>query len=390
MAPSAIEVAFSEKVSPEVQKEKLSTPATGEKESYFPTKPLGLPHPEYTTPKGVSPLISVPSAGLQYPNYTPFKLPDLVEHLFTDKAIGSDPKKAALLGAATEVKHLTPAIGTELVGLQLKDLSNVQKDELARLVAERGVVFLRDQDLDVYDQVEFGAYFGELHIHQMAGIIPDIPWVHPIHKDETATQGRSHQIWHSDVTYEIQPPGLTLLRMDKLPKAGPDGYETGGDTIWASGYGIYESLSPTLRKILETLEAKHSGLEQAEKALRTSGCLRRNPIETIHPVVRTHPVTGWKTLFVNENFTKEIVGLEKRFSDALLDSLNRTIAEAYEYQVRWKWTENAVAIWDNRATFHTGIFDYFPHLRHGLRVAPQAEKPYFDPNSKLRKDDKPN
>jgi alpha-ketoglutarate-dependent taurine dioxygenase len=74
--------------------------------------------------------------------------------------------------------------------------------------------------------------------------------------------------------------------------------------------------------------------------------------------VRTHPVTGWKTLYVNENFTKEIVGLEKRFSDSLLDNLNRTIAEAYEYQVRWKWTKNAVAIWDNRATFHTGIFDY--------------------------------
>jgi sulfonate dioxygenase len=75
-------------------------------------------------------------------------------------------------------------------------------------------------------------------------------------------------------------------------------------------------------------------------------------------VVRTHPVTGWKTLYVNENFTKELVGLERRFSHALLDNLFRTIAESYEYQVRWKWSKNAVAIWDNRATFHTGIFDY--------------------------------
>ncbi len=119
-------------------------------------------------------------------------------------------------------------------------------------------------------------------------------------------------------------------------------------------------------------------------------------------MVRTHPVTGLKTLYVNENFTKEIVGLDKRFSDTLLDALNRTIAESYEYQVRWTWSKNAVAIWDNRATFHTGIFDYCeallsnhlvcfantipsdPHLRHGLRVAPQAEKPYFDPQSKLK------
>ncbi|KAA8575040.1 hypothetical protein MFRU_002g03320 [Monilinia fructicola] len=352
-----------------------NSPSNLPKEAKLPPKPENLPHPEYSTPRGVSPLISVPKAGLQYPNYTPFKLPDLVEHPFVDRGIDSDPKKSKLLGAASEVKHLTPSIGTELVGIQLTSLDDTQKNELARLVAERGVVFLRDQNMDVHEQIEFGSYFGELHIHQMAGIIPDLPWVHPIHKDETAKNGRSHQIWHSDVSYEIQPPGLTFLRMDTLPKAGPDGYEAGGDTIWASGYGIYESLSPTLKGILETLEAKHSGLEQAEKALKGNGCLRRSPIETIHPVVRTHPVTGKKTLYVNENFTKEIVGVEKRFSDSLLDFLNRYVAEAYEYQVRWKWSTNAVAIWDNRATFHTGIFDYYPHLRHGLRVATQAEKP---------------
>ncbi|KAK6612466.1 TfdA family Taurine catabolism dioxygenase TauD [Botrytis cinerea] len=328
----------------------------------LPPKPENLPHPEYTTPRGVSPLISVPKAGLQYPNYTPFKLPDLVEHPFVDRGIDSDPKKSKLLGAASEVKHLTPSIGTELVGIQLTSLDDTQKNELARLVAERGVVFLRDQEMDVHEQIEFGSYFGELHIHQMAGIIPDLPWVHPIHKDETAKK------WPIASKYGIRI-------MDTLPKAGPDGYEAGGDTIWASGYGIYESLSPTLKGILENLEAKHSGLEQAEKALKGNGCLRRNPIETIHPVVRTHPVTQQKTLYVNENFTKEIVGVEKRFSESLLDFLNRYVAEAYEYQVRWKWSTNAVAIWDNRATFHTGIFDYYPHLRHGLRVATQAEKP---------------
>ncbi|KAM3065871.1 hypothetical protein ACMFMF_010799 [Clarireedia jacksonii] len=357
---------------------KIQKYSTTKKPAKLPPKPENLPHPEYSTPRGISPLVSVPRAGLQYPNYTPFKLPDLVEHEFVDRGIHADPKKARLLTAASEVKHLTPFIGTELVGLQLTSLDDTQKNELSRLVAERGVVFLRDQDLDVHEQIEFGSYFGELHIHQMAGIIPDLPWVHPIHKDETATNGRSHQIWHSDVSYEIQPPGLTLLRMDTLPKAGPDGSEAGGDTIWASGPDIYDSLSPKLKEILGTLEAKHSGLEQAEKAKRTNGCLRRSPIETVHPVVRTHPVTGRKTLYINENFTKEIVGVEKRFSDSLLDFLNRTVAESYEYQVRWKWTKDAVAIWDNRVTFHTGVFDYYPHLRHGLRVATQAEKPYFD------------
>ncbi|PYH87461.1 tfdA family taurine dioxygenase [Aspergillus ellipticus CBS 707.79] len=355
-------------------------------EPRLPTRPAGLPHPKYVTPRGVSPLVAVREAGLQYPNYTPFTLPNLTETPFVDRGLQGDPALPHLREAATAVIHLTPAIGTEIVGLQLTALTAAQKDELARLVAERGVVFFRDQAMDVHEQIAFAAYYGDLHIHQMAGIIPDLPWVHPIHKDETAVHGRSHQIWHSDVSYELQPPGLTLLKMDTLPHAGPDGALAGGDTIWASGYALYEGLSPKLRAFLETLEARHSGLEQAEKARRTNGCLRRDPIETVHPVVRTHPVTGWKTLYVNENFTKEIVGLEKRVGDGLLDTLFRTVAEGYEFQVRWKWTPNAVAIWDNRATFHTGIFDYFPHLRHGLRVAPQAERPHLDPDSVTRKE----
>jgi len=226
-----------------VQSKEISLDQSKEPQLLLPAKPDNLPHPEYVTPRGVSPLKSVPAAGLQYPNYTPFKLPELVEHPFIDKAIGSDPSKLHLFSAVKEIKHLTPAIGTELVGIQLTSLNSIQKNELACLVAERGVVFLRDQDLDVHQQITFGAYFGELHIHQMAGIIPDLPWVHPIHKDETAVNGRSHQIWHSDVSYELQPPGLTLLRMDTLPKAGPGGSESGGDTIWASGYGIYECMS---------------------------------------------------------------------------------------------------------------------------------------------------
>ncbi|KAL5335754.1 hypothetical protein BJX70DRAFT_390479 [Aspergillus crustosus] len=297
-------------------------------------------------------LPSVRAAGLQYPNYTPFKLPNLTLQPFTDRGRSSSPEKHALLSAASSITHLTPEIGTELSGLQLTSLISIQKNDLARLVAERGVVFLRDQDMTVHQQI-----------------------VHPIYKDETAVNGRSHQIWHSDVSYEVQPPGVDDVADGYVACCGAGG-----------GYAVYESLSPKLRSFLETLEAKHSGLEQAEKALKTNGCLRRDPIKTNHPVVRTHPVTDWKTLYVNENFTKESVGIEKRIGDALFDSLYRTIAEGYEFQVRWKWTPNAVAIWDNRATFHTGIFDYFPHLRYGLRVAPQAEKPYLDPNSKTRRE----
>ncbi|KAI8575242.1 hypothetical protein K450DRAFT_262771 [Umbelopsis ramanniana AG] len=321
----------------------------------------------------------------RYVIYPTTKYPDYEAFEHVDPGHKGDPAKKALLDPATAVIELTPHIGTEIHGLQLHELNEQQKNDLALLVAERGVVFFRKQEIDVYQGREFGKHFGPLHIHQNFGHPEGMPEVHVIHFDENSNRSHfktfSHQDgWHSDVTYEINPAGLTFLKLDTLPAVG-------GDTLWASGYAAYDRLSPPFQKFLEGLEAVHSGLDQSNAALRAGHTVRRTPIETVHPVVRTHPVTGWKSLFVQPGFTRSIVGVSKRESEAILNFLYAHIAGGVDFQVRLKWEENTVAVWDNRSTFHNAVFDYLDvGLRHGWRITPQAEKPYFDPNSKSKAD----
>ncbi|CDK25301.1 unnamed protein product [Kuraishia capsulata CBS 1993] len=340
--------------------------------------------PDYRTPDGVSAYLYAKEQGIQYPNYSQWKMEPYVEKTgFQDKGALSNPEKSALLRAAKEVIHLTPYCGTEIVGLKLTELSDEQKNDLARLAAERGVVVFRGQDdLFIREQIKFTSYFGEPHIHQQSGIIPDLPWSHIVYKDETSLNGLRSQVWHSDVPYELNSAGLTTMRFDLLPQA-ENGDFIGGDTLFANGYLIYEALDPQFRAWLETLKAKSSGLGQAAVAARLDMETRRPAFETEHPIVRTNPVTGLKSLYVAENFTTEIVGLEKRLSKSILDYLFDHIRRCLQFQCRIKWSLNDVAVWDNRSHFHTGIFDYFPKTRHGTRVIAQAERPYLAENSKL-------
>lgn len=194
--------------------------------------------------------------------------------------------------------------------------------------------------------------------------------------------------WHSDVSYELQPPGFTFLKViclqtflqsskclsfkiqiDILPG------ESGGDTIWSSSYAAYDRLSPEIQKRIEGLEAVHSGKEQAAGAAAYGHTVRREDVEHIHPLVRTHPVTKLKALFVQPGFTRRIVGLNKHESDALLQLLYDHIAGGYDFHVRFKWTEDTVAVWDNRVTSHVAIFDYLDdgeQRRHGWRITTQV------------------
>lgn len=170
--------------------------------------------------------------------------------------------------------------------------------------------------------------------------------------------------WHSDITYEDQPAGISILKIDTAPSSG-------GDTIWASAYEAYDRLSPPFQKFLEGLSAVHSGQVHAENAKRNGQFIRRGFVDSTHPVIRTHPVTGWKGLFVQPSFTKHIVGLTLRESNLLLKHLYEHVSGGHDFQVRFNWTEDTVAIWDNRSTFHTAIFDYFGvGRRHGWRVTP--------------------
>ncbi|KAF9510225.1 hypothetical protein BS47DRAFT_1377466 [Hydnum rufescens UP504] len=301
----------------------------------------------------------------------------LTEFEVSDRGLRADPAKKALLSAATKVDHITPAIGTRLQGLDLRQLSDTQKDELALLVAERSVVVFEDQAISIHEQLELARSFGPLHKHATTAVPaePGLEEVHVVYSDGSrppdTTAYSQLELFHSDVTYEIQPPGTTSLKLISSPSVG-------GDTLWSSGYALYSSLSPFFQKYLESLSALHSAAEQAQGSRAAGTHVRREEIETIHPVVRVHPVTGWKSVFVNPGFTRKIVGVPKAESDAVLTFLFRQISENAEFQVRVRWSKNQVVFWDNRVKIVALTLCYirfFPRKRHALRATPQAEKP---------------
>jgi sulfonate dioxygenase len=176
------------------------------------------------------------------------------------------------------------------------------------------------------------------------------------------------------VTYEINPPSTTFLFILDLPTK--DGVVSGGDTLFLSQVEAYERLSPQFQAFLETLSAVHSGYEQANDAQAAGGYVRRAPVSNIHPVVRVHPVTGKKSLFVNEQFTRYIVGFKKEESDAILKFLYDHLAKSADLQARVKWEKGTVVVWDNRVTAHSALHDFEgSQRRHAVRITPRAERP---------------
>ncbi|KAI8059480.1 hypothetical protein BC940DRAFT_313645 [Gongronella butleri] len=315
--------------------------------------------------------------------------PPLEVYEHHDPGHHADPKKASILEQASQVVDVTPSIGTDIHGIQLSQLTEQQKNDLALLVAERGVVFFKNQDIESDQLVELGKHYGRLHHHPIAGHEEKNQYALSIYSDPDSVRKYRDQrdglpsasTLHSDITFEKQPAGLTFLKLEVIPAVG-------GDTIWYSGYEAYDRLSPALKQFLEGLSATHSG-DLFERFSESTGIpLRRElPKDTIHPVIRTHPVTGWKSLFVQPNFTRSIVGLRKHESDALLKLLYEHLSGGYDFQVRHKWSPGDVAIWDNRVTNHCAVADYEGiATRYGFRVTPQAEVPYFDPKSKSRRE----
>ena len=199
-------------------------------------------------------------------------------------------------------EDLTPTTGTVLSGIQLSKLSKAGKDQLALFTAQRKVLAFRDQDfatLPIEKALEYGGYFGRHHVHPTSGAPKGYPEVHVVHR---GIDGRSSQelletrtstvAWHSDVTYEKQPPGTTFLYILDVPS-------TGGDTLFVNQAEAYRRLSPGFRERLHGLKAVHSGIEQAQSARARDSIVRREPVISVHPLVRTHPATGEKALYVN-------------------------------------------------------------------------------------------
>lgn len=308
----------------------------------------------------------------------------------------------------------TPAIGREFNGLQIRDvLASPDKEtvlqDFAYMVSSRGVVFLRDQDVTPQEMKEFVETASTLagcpssstlHVHPLTEEGSELG--DQISVISSAKQkkggGLTHQLsdtsrlasvgWHADITFEAVPSDYAMLKIHTLPK-------TGGDTLWASGYEVYDKLSPSFRSYLETLTATHDATFFHDEATRLGNPLRESPrghplnigtgLTSVHPVIRTNPVTGWKSVFVNRGFTKRINGVTKDESDMILQYLFNLVVHNHDAQVRFRWNKNDVAMWDNRSVWHTATYDY-EDPRAGDRVCSLGEAPYLDPNSLGRRE----
>ncbi|PTB69432.1 putative alpha-ketoglutarate-dependent sulfonate dioxygenase [Trichoderma citrinoviride] len=271
-----------------------------------------------------------------------------------DRAFFADPEKTSLLRWATAVEEVTPLIGTELKGVQLSKLTDQQKDELALLVAERGVVFFRDQDITLDQQHALASYYG---IQDRDPNQQDPRHVTIIGRGGNIRgHGNFSSEWHGDHSFELNPPSYTLLRMVKTSPSG-------GDTIFTSQTGLYDALSPAFQRAIEGLHGVHSS-------------------DVSHPLVRTHPVTRLKSLFYNPHFVDRIQELNAQESHHILAFLREHLSNADDLTVRWKWTPGAVAFWDNRIIAHKAVPGHYDtELREGKRTAVHGERPFYDPEN---------
>ena len=266
------------------------------------------------------------------------------------------------------VAPVTPVIGAEVTGVDLAHLDDDTWSEVARAFAEHQVLFFRDQHFEPEQQKALGARFGPLHVHPAAPTLDGHREVMVIHADERSKVVAGNG-WHTDVSCDEQPPLATILWMTTVPPSG-------GDTLFASMYAAYDALSEPMRAFLDPLQAVHDGAHVyagrygSKEADSRDGTFPRS----MHPVVRTHPVTGRKALYVNRSFTTHIKGLSRSESAAILDFLY-THMENPHYQCRFHWQAGSVAIWDNRCVQHYAMWDYYPNVRHGFRVSTIGERP---------------
>ncbi|KAL6241238.1 hypothetical protein RBB50_011917 [Rhinocladiella similis] len=326
--------------------------------------------------------------------------------------------KQGALDAAFEFEDVTPAIGREYPTANIvDDLVNASNaDDLLRdlaiTISERGVVFFRKQDNLTNDlQKTFIQRLGELsgkpststlHVHPILNGTGEfgvgdneVSTISSVHRKKLfgaeAANKRKYDSarWHSDIQFEACPADYTSLRLVQLPK-------TGGDTLWASGYDIYDRFSKPYQKLFEGLTATFVGDGFIKAADAGKATLYEKPrgspanvgglLSAIHPVVRTNPVTGWKSIYSIGSFPHYINELNREESDDLLKKFHDTLVNNHDLQVRFKWRNpNDIAIWDNRSVFHAATFDYEGlGERFGNRVVGIGERPFFDPNSQSK------
>lgn len=267
------------------------------------------------------------------------------------------------------VHQSTSAIGAEVRGVDLGELSTETVGELRRLLLQHKVLFFRDQTMDEDQHVRFGRALGEIDLPLFRTTSSRRPEVLVL--DQVAPKGEGADSWHADNTYMACPPMASILMAMSLP-------DVGGDTCFASMQAAYEALSPALRGFLDGLHAEHSLAIMAERTRHVANASLRDEVAkwppVVHPVVRVHPETGAKLLNVNANWTSHIVELARSESDALLQFLYRHL-QWPEFQVRFRWAEGSVALWDNRAVQHYAVPDY-QQRRVMRRVTVAGDRPF--------------
>ena len=234
------------------------------------------------------------------------------------------------------ITRLAGALGAEVRGLDLGGATASDAERIRSLLLEHAVLFFPGQQLTMEQHVAFGRHFGPLEAH------PNLknPFTqHPELFELAASQGGIADEWHTDLTFLASPSQMSILRMVKCPPVG-------GDTMWTNLCAAYEALSPPLRELCDGLSALHDAHPHG-----------RPEQMTVHPVVRVHPDTGKRALYVSEHFTRRIVELSAPESDALLHFLTRWVHEE-RFTVRYRWSEGTIAIWDNRCTQHFVVSDF--------------------------------
>ncbi|MDI1364490.1 MAG: TauD/TfdA family dioxygenase [bacterium] len=280
--------------------------------------------------------------------------------------------------AGLTVTPVSTVLGAEISGLDLRQpLAPEVVAAIRSALLRHKVVFFRDQDISHEDHVRFGRYFGDLEGHPVTSHVPGFPEILHIEaadgmklSEAIVPLARVANKWHTDVTFRAAPSMGGVLRARLLPPMG-------GDTLFADTAAVYRDLPQALKDKLATLTAEHDIIQsygyRVDQAKRDE--LRAAYPLMVHPVVRTHPETGEKHLFVNKVFTTRILGLPEDEAKTLLaDLLDRV--KTPEYQVRFRWTPNAIVFWDNRATQHYATLDYWPQERIVERVTIQGDAPY--------------
>ena len=274
-----------------------------------------------------------------------------------------------------EITRVSPAFGAIVAGLDISDqLTESEIERLSALLVEHKVLFFRRQPLSPQAQRDFAARFGTLHVHPIYPVLPELPEILLLDNHQAFLPDNDN--WHTDVTFSKTPPLAGILAAKRIPSVG-------GDTLWSDSTAAYEALSEPMRRLLEGLTAQHSVAKsfpperwQNDPAFkeRYERAVAKHPPVT-HPVVRTHPVSRRKGLFVNEGFTTHINELEPRESETLLRFLYAHVARQ-EFTIRWRWKVDDVAFWDNRNTQHYAVADYLPERRTMHRATVNGDEPF--------------